>query len=169
MASASLNGPSAAAGNAAGGSAGGDATDASDAGAVSDAGSASNGVDEGPAERRGSTPHFTRGPTSAGGRNMQDTTFSLSAEYPSEYLNRFESNHKSKKFTRQNRRNTYLVMTFFFSFIARFGFRNGRLILALLNNIVRPCLNCLYFYGQYFILLDLFQILQFVSTYLIEF
>ena len=27
--------------------------------------------------------HFTRGPTSSGGRNMQDTTFSLSAEYPS--------------------------------------------------------------------------------------
>jgi len=26
--------------------------------------------------------HFTRGPTSSGGRNMQDTTFSLSAEYP---------------------------------------------------------------------------------------
>jgi len=26
--------------------------------------------------------HFTRGPTSAGGRNMQDTTFSLSSEYP---------------------------------------------------------------------------------------
>jgi len=83
MASASLNGPSAAAGNAAGGSAGGDATDASDAGAVSDAGSASNGVDEAPTERRVSTQHFTRGPTSAGGRNMQDTTFSLSAEYPS--------------------------------------------------------------------------------------
>lgn len=82
MASASLNGPSAAAGNAAGGSAGGDATDASDAGAVSDAGSASNGVDEAPTERRVSTQHFTRGPTSAGGRNMQDTTFSLSAEYP---------------------------------------------------------------------------------------
>lgn len=29
--------------------------------------------------------HFTRGPTSSGGRNMQDTTFSLSAEYPSTY------------------------------------------------------------------------------------
>jgi hypothetical protein len=27
--------------------------------------------------------HFTRPPTSSGGRNMQDTTFSLSAEYPS--------------------------------------------------------------------------------------
>ena len=34
--------------------------------------------------------HFTRGPTSSGGRNMQDTTFSLSAEYPSEYLIKFE-------------------------------------------------------------------------------
>ena len=30
--------------------------------------------------------HFTRGPTSSGGRNMQDTTFSLSAEYPSKIL-----------------------------------------------------------------------------------
>ena len=29
--------------------------------------------------------HFTRGPTSSGGRNMQDTTFSLSAEYPSTF------------------------------------------------------------------------------------
>ena len=29
--------------------------------------------------------HFTRPPTSSGGRNMQDTTFSLSAEYPSKF------------------------------------------------------------------------------------
>ena len=29
------------------------------------------------------TQHFSRPPTSSGGRNMQDTTFSLSAEYPS--------------------------------------------------------------------------------------
>jgi hypothetical protein len=31
--------------------------------------------------------HFTRPPTSSGGRNMQDTTFSLSAEYPSKTTN----------------------------------------------------------------------------------
>lgn len=30
--------------------------------------------------------HFTRGPTSSGGRNMQDTTFSLSADYPSKWI-----------------------------------------------------------------------------------
>jgi len=37
------------------------------------------------ADRKASShmEHFTRGPTSSGGRNMQDTTFSLSAEYPS--------------------------------------------------------------------------------------
>lgn len=31
------------------------------------------------------THHFSRPPTSSGGRNMQDTTFSLSADYPSKY------------------------------------------------------------------------------------
>ena len=41
--------------------------------------------------------HFTRGPTSSGGRNMQDTTFSLSAEYPSKSTPRmsFKKKHKT--------------------------------------------------------------------------
>ena len=38
--------------------------------------------------------HFTRGPTSSGGRNMQDTTFSLSADYPSNYNIPFYDNNK---------------------------------------------------------------------------
>ncbi len=38
------------------------------------------------APNSGRMEHFTRGPTSSGGRNMQDTTFSLSAEYPSTHI-----------------------------------------------------------------------------------
>lgn len=42
-----------------------------------------NGVKDSTAASNQNVQHFTRPPTSSGGRNMQDTTFSLSAEYPS--------------------------------------------------------------------------------------